>query len=212
MTSKSVKEIESIGFVLTQLRDSLRGTEDEIDNMSVIPEEEDYGDDANIIFSNKPAKGLEVKRYGGYLTHPDGTINGDTISTTSGTNLLKYYHLDNDGEVVPGLPDDASGRCAVVLNATDYYDSRENAKYEKLLESDSWLAFLSKDGVLYFKGRKEIEDASICECLMHCWHKGDKKGPMRYERKVLLDIEKGHWIPCKVPRKFFINMFGFKKV
>lgn len=90
-----------------------------------------------------------------------------------------------------------------MLNAVDYGNLK--GKFFECVENGVALAYLFRDGILYFKPSALLEaDAGIgiYRCSQRTEFEAEKRKPS-YQAKMIIDLEKGKWIPCEVPKELF---------
>lgn len=151
---------------------------------------------ADVVFSamtdDNNIKGfdLEAKRImGGWQLKYDGEWN--PYFTSEIYNKLKFEK------------DMASGTPIYFVNATDAYGNEENGKWKKLLDDHACLCYLAPDGLLLFSP-KTLKDAFIGYAdyyVKHTTQFDNKK--MRWERKAVISLEKGSYIPINPPIELF---------
>lgn len=157
--------------------------------------EEDYSI-ADVVFSAiTNEKGircydLEAKRImGGWQLKYDGEWNPYFTSEI-------YGKLKFDADIVSGNP-------IYFVNASDAYGNTENGKWKKLIDAHACLCFLAPDGLLLFSP-KALRDAFIGYAdyyVKHTTQFENKK--MRWERKAVIMLEKGSYIPLSPPLEMF---------
>lgn len=82
-----------------------------------------------------------------------------------------------------------------IINATDKFGNRENAKLSKMLKEGQGLIYLAEDGLLLFSPKK-FKEAIIgfgWQYLTHTEKFSDKS--KRFEQKAIIDLSKGTFIP-----------------
>lgn len=151
---------------------------------------------ADITFSAITGKGeikgfdLEAKRImGGWQLKYDGEWNQYFTSEI-------YHKLKFDTDVVSGHP-------IYFVNATDAYGNFENGKWKKLIDANACLCYLAPDGILMFSP-KTLKEAFIGFAdyyVKHTTQFSNKK--MRWERKAVISLEKGAYVPLSPPLDLF---------
>lgn len=133
---------------------------------------------------------LEVKRImGGWQLKYDGQWN--TYFTGGIYRKLKF-----DTDVVSGKP-------IYFVNATDAYGNPENGKWKKLLDAHACLCYLAPDGLLLFSP-KALKDAFIGYADYYVKHTTQfENRKMRMERKAVILLEKGVYVPLSPPLELF---------
>lgn len=132
---------------------------------------------------------LEVKRImGGYNFKEDGEWRSFFTSEYYG-----WLQFENTG-ITTGAP-------IWIINAADICGNEENAKLYKLKRDNACLAFVAGDGIVLFSP-KSLRKAIIGYAKRYCNHTElyDKKGKKSLERKAVVDLSKGLFIPCTPPR------------
>lgn len=105
-----------------------------------------------------------------------------------------YSKLNFEHDVTTGTP-------VYFVNAEDKYGNMENGKWQKLLKDDkSCLSFLAADGVVLFS-HKSMVKAFVGFATYYTPHTTEfgNKGPRKMERKAVLDLSQGLFIPCSTP-------------
>lgn len=99
--------------------------------------------------------------------------------------------------------DMASGTPIYFVNATDAYGNPENGKWNKLLKEHACLCYFAPDGLLLFSP-KTLKEAFICYADYYVKHTTQFKNKrMRWERKAVLDLTKGSYVPLNPPIELF---------
>lgn len=154
-----------------------------------VPDEEDYKiSDAWIVSTASTEYPLENKTIkGGFNFKEDGQWR------TYFTRDI-YSKLNFETAVTTGTP-------VYFINAEDKFHNMENGKWQKLMTDDrSCLSFLAKDGIVLFS-HKSLEKAFIGYATYYVSHTTEfgNKGPRKPEKKAVLDLSKGLFIPCDTP-------------
>ena len=91
------------------------------------------------------------------------------------------------------------------VNAENKY-GKDDGKWQRLLANNACLCFLAGDAIVIFSPR-ELEKAFMGfadYCVLHTTEFGNKD-KRRPEKKALLDLSKGHVIPCKPPKELLLK-------
>ena len=133
---------------------------------------------------------LEVKRImGGYNFKEDGEWR--SFFTQDYYSRLSF----EDSAITSGSP-------IWIVNAEDRTGGKDNAKFHKLIENKACLAFVAGDGIVLFSP-KTLKKALVGYAYWfgtHTTQFRDKQ--VRKEKKAVLDLSKGLFIPCKPPKEF----------
>lgn len=133
---------------------------------------------------------LEVKRInGGYNFKEDGQWRD--FFTCDYYKRLQF----EDSAITSGSP-------IWIINAEDKTGEKDNAKYYKLLDNHACLAFVAGDGIVLFSP-KSLREATIGFAYWFGTHTTKfKDRQVRRERKAVLNLEKGLFIPCNPPKEY----------
>ena len=133
---------------------------------------------------------LEVKRImGGYNFKEDGDWRDIFASS--------YYSRPSveDSGITSGAP-------IWIINAEDKTGGKDNAKFHKLVENKVCLAFVAGDGIVLFSP-KSLRKALVGYAYWFGTHTTQFKDKQaRKERKAVLDLSKGLFIPCNPPKEY----------
>lgn len=159
------------------------------------PEEEDYKiSDAWIISTSTTEYPLETKSIlGGWGFKEDGEWR-----TYFTKDIYNKLHFETD--IATGTP-------VYFVNAETEYRQEEGSKWDKLMKDNkSCLSFLAKDGIVLFS-HKSMVDAFIGYAYYLTSHTTEigNKGKRTREKKAVLDMTKGLFIPCDTPDKLLIK-------
>lgn len=127
---------------------------------------------------------LECKRLmGGYQLKYDGQWN--TYFTSDIYHKLKFEALPPE-----------EGTPIYFINDT---------KFNRILEAHACLCFLAPDGLLIYN-HKELKEAFLCYAdyyVRHTTQFGNRH--MSWERKAILNLDGGTYIPLNPPKKLFLK-------
>lgn len=90
------------------------------------------------------------------------------------------------------------------INATDAYGDLKKGKYQKLIDNHASLTFLAPDCIIFYTCPM-LQDAFLGYAdyfVRHTTEYGHNNKRL-WERKALLDLRKGLYIPCKPPIELF---------
>ena len=153
--------------------------------------EENYGvDDAWIISLSHKAYPLENKSVcGGWCFKEDDAFRD-------------YFKKD--------LPEKMRLECEIEPGTPIYYVNAEAkdgpSKWDKIVASGACLSILAADGIVVFSPR-DLKDALIgygYDRVTHTTEFG-KKGERTWEKKAILDLSRGQFIPCNTPKEYLIK-------
>lgn len=100
-----------------------------------------------------------------------------------------------DAEITSGAP-------IWIINAEDKTGGKARAKFYKLIENNACLAFLAADGIILFSPRS-LKEALVGYAYWFGTHTTEFKDKgRRKEKKAVLDLSKGLFIPCNPPKKY----------
>ena len=131
--------------------------------------------------------------------------------------IMGGYHLKEDGEFRDYFRRDiyrklkfenqtvTSGTPVYFVNAEDRYGNMDNGKYRKILDENACLSFLSPDGILIYSC-KTLREAFIGYAdyyVSHTSEFGRNWEGKRWEKKAVIDLTKGCFIPCSPPSELF---------
>lgn len=160
-------------------------------------ENEDFGIDLSISATTHTGC-TEVKS----LSHKFGAITGDYFTYSATTDPTKWRWCktgrtqeDIEEDETP-YPIELKDKRVVILNATDKWGNTNNGKLGKLLRTNAGLIYLAQDGILSFSPR-QLKDAIITYGYLKCRHTKEipNSRECHWELKVLLDIDRGKYIP-----------------
>lgn len=90
-----------------------------------------------------------------------------------------------------------------IINAEDRNGGKDNAKLNKLIENNACLAFIACDGIILFSPRS-LKKAIIGYAYWFGTHTTEFKDKQkRKERKAVIDLSQGLFIPCNPPKEYF---------
>ena len=150
--------------------------------------EENYGvDDIWFTASTSSVYPMECKRIkGGYGFMEDGEFR-DYFSR----DIYKKLRFETD--ITSGTP-------VYFVNAEDRYGNEDNGKWARLMVSGACLSFLAADGMVIYNP-EELREALVgfADYLVSHTSEFGKKGERHWERKAVVDLSKGTFIPCNPP-------------
>ena len=129
---------------------------------------------------------------GGYCLKEDGDFR-DYFSK----DIYKKLRFEDTG-ITSGTP-------VYFVNATDTYGNLDKGKYQKLLDANACLSFLAPDGIVLFSP-KTLREAFIGYAdyyVSHTTDFGRSWERKKWEKKAVLDLCKGYFIPCTPPDDLF---------
>ena len=133
---------------------------------------------------------LEVKRIkGGYNFMEEGQWR--SFFTQDYYGRLQF----EDSAITSGAP-------IWIINAEDRTGGKDNAKYFKLLENHACLAFVAADGIVLFSP-KDLKEGLVGFAWWFGSHTTQFKDKLRRkEKKAVLNLSKGLFIPCTPPKEY----------
>ena len=184
---KNTKEISRTQFVLDQMiANNLIYT-----GFTMI--DENYGpDDAWLISKSHNALPLENK-----------SILGNFRFKEEGEEEFRNYFKEE-------LPNRMRVDCDIPEGTPVYFINAEAdsgpSKWEKVNISGACVSFLAADGVVVYSP-KTLKEAFLGYGSAFVTHRTEigKKGKKRWEKKALLDLSKGVFIPCNTPKELIIK-------
>ena len=160
---------------------------------------EDYSvKDVSITTDDDREYPVEVKRInGGYKMKEDGEFRD--YFTRELYEKLRFESGTTSGTPVSGTP-------VYFVNAEDKFGNMENGKWKKLLNAKACLVFIAPDGMLLFSP-KTLKEAFVgyADYLVKHTTEFGKKGSRHWEKKAVLNLEKGRYIPCNPPAELFTS-------
>lgn len=189
-------DYERTKFVCSQLVENSAAT---VITAFTIPQDEDYQiSDAWISSTSSTVYPLETKTIcGGFGFKEDGRFRG--YFTGEDSNCI-YSKFRSDSTLQTGTP-------VYYLNAETEDGSFAGSKWYKMLnDNKSCLAYLAMDGIILFSHRTMV-DAFMGYAYALTTHKTEygRKGEKRWEKKAVLDLTKGLFIPCETPAWLLIR-------
>ena len=155
---------------------------------------EDYSiKDVSITTEDEREYPVEVKRImGGWKLKEDGEFR-DYFSKDI------YEKLRFETDVTSGTP-------VYFVNAEDRYGNMENGKWRKLLDTRACLVFVAPDGMLMFSP-KTLKEAFVgyADYLVSHTTEFGKKGARHFEKKAVIRLDYGTYVPCNPPAELFIK-------
>lgn len=96
-----------------------------------------------------------------------------------------------------------SGTPVYFINATDKYGNYDNGKWKKVVDAGACLSFLAADGILLFSPHtlKEAFMGYADYPVSHTSEFGRHWDRKVLEKKAVIDLTKGTFIPCNPPRE-----------
>lgn len=184
---KNAKEIARTQFAVDQLI-----ANNLIYTGFTIPEENHGVDDAWIISNNHNAFPLENK-----------SILGNFRFKEEGEDEFRDYFKEE-------LPNKMRLDCDIPKGTPVYFINAEAysgpSKWEKVNISGACLSILAADGIVLYSPRT-LKEAFLGYGSAFVTHRTEigNKGKKRWEKKALLDLSKGVFIPCNTPKELIIK-------
>lgn len=215
MILRDEKELNGLRFIGT----FYSGYYDDVVGFDVSENEDFSVEDITLHIEDGTERAVECKTYNGYLKI-HGQWNGRWNSSTSGNILTKMAYFDDDstgwtideiyengyknlgGEWKKGLPLTMSGHCTFVINAEADDGNTTHCKYWKVMDKHATFTILARDGLVMFTP-EQLRAATFGTAWMYCRHTERFGGSWKYERKMLVDITRGTYIPLKAPITLF---------
>lgn len=158
--------------------------------------EENHGvDDAWLISNKHKAYPLENK----------SILDGWRFKEEGKKEFRDYFKVD--------LPNKMRLECVIPEGTPVYYINAEAdsgpSKWEKVNESGACLSILAADGLVIYSP-ETLKEAFLGYGYDFVYHKTEfaNKGEKRWEKKAILDLSKGLFIPCNTPKDIMTKNYN----
>ncbi|MEE3491165.1 MAG: hypothetical protein VZR10_09865 [Methanobrevibacter sp.] len=131
--------------------------------------------------------------------------------------ILGDFNFKEDGAFRPYFKEDLPNKmrleCEIPEDTPIYYLNAEAhsglSKWEKVIESGACVSFLAADGIVLFSP-KDLKEAFLGYGYDNVSHKTEfgAKGKRQWEKKALLDLSRGFFIPCKTPKELITKNYN----